>query len=457
MDKSLANPDAFQQGNSLEAIYALNIGDFVLEHFISDDLRQKIHDRLGQEPDKLKRQLAELIDIYSVDKTLGILGGLSAPDLGPAGPTYDAIAATLCDMFQADACHLFQKGTIGMTSAEASSQKLCLLGTSLVPKPADLQAVQIPTEGQDVLLDAYLAQTVVQRAPHGKDRLNWHPISALQQEKTQSFLAAPLMDGRRRLGVLVFDSYTSREFSPELVALADITAKTFVTASRLHHLLGLAAGELTAAKTSQDELVNLRAQITESIADLGVYQQEFVENLAHAIDARQDFTRGHSKRVANIARTLTDAMGLNEKTVDLVYYAGLLGTLGKINISEAVLSKKGQLDQDERAAFLNHPNVSVAFLQRINFLSEVLPYLQAYQERWDGSGGPDSLKGKSIPLGSRILAVSDAYAAMVHERPYREAPLSHADAVTLLQKEAGIKWDPFVVDSLAKMSPDSLL
>ena len=83
----------------------------------------------------------------------------------------------------------------------------------------------------------------------------------------------------------------------------------------------------------------------------------------------------------------------------------------------------------------------------INFLSEVIPYIHYHKERWDGKGEPEGLSGQSIPFGSRIIAVADAYTAMTSDRSYRDAMLSY-EAIETIKSEAGIKWDPDVVNAL---------
>src|SRR5690606_21565821 len=140
-------------------------------------------------------------------------------------------------------------------------------------------------------------------------------------------------------------------------------------------------------RLDENALLSMRAQITESIADLGVHQQNFVETLSLAIDARQNFTRGHSKMVGQLAQAIAEQLALNEKTVDLVYLAGLMGSLGKVHIPKELISKKDALSPAEWESLRDHPNVGVNLLVKINFLSEVIPYVHSQNERWDGSGG----------------------------------------------------------------------
>lgn len=173
----------------------------------------------------------------------------------------------------------------------------------------------------------------------------------------------------------------------------------------------------------------------------------FVEALAKAVDAKCKFTQTHSQQVAELSKEICEYLKLNEKTTDLIYYAGLLQNIGKITLPEEIFSNKGKLSNEEWNKLQNHPNVGVSLLMKINFLSEVVPYVNYHRERWNGKGEPEGLSGLSIPLGSRIIAVADAYQAIVSKRAYRDA-ISNEEAMGILKKEAGIKWDPVIVDAL---------
>lgn len=433
-------------GDPMEAIYALNIGDFVAESFISDELLTKISHRLADDPQKLKAQLEELIHIYSIDNTLGVLG----LDAQAGFLIYDSIASTLAEMFEVDACHVFQVAT-----KDTSEQSLSLTGTSLPLDSSQRWEISVQTKSLNFLCDVYRSHEAAIYADVAKIP-NWRPLEGLQQQKTVSLIAAPLREGHRAMGILLFECQKKTDFPQELQHLAAVTAQVFVTSMRLQQLVAQAQEKITEAPLDNNALLNLRAQITESIADLGIHQQEFVEALAAAVDARHQFTQGHSKMVGELARAIAEQLDLNEKTIDLTYMAGLLGSLGKVRIPREIISKKESLRPEEWERLCNHPNMGVSLLVKINFLADVVPYVHSQNERWDGSGKPEGLKGRSIPLGSRILAVANAYYAMTQERPYRgQPPLSHSEALATLQEEAGSKWDPLVLDALAKISEDS--
>lgn len=425
----------------LEAIYALNIGDFIADSFISDDLLDKIHHSVGSDPDKLIRQLEELIQIYSVDRTLNILGF----EAGKGFVLYDSIAATLCELFHADACHVFQ-----VAKTETGDHSLSLTGTSLPISQSDRWNLHIPTTSKSTLVRAFKSDHTLSIAD-AQGQVDWEPIAQLGQTKTKSCIATPIHESSKQLGVLAIEYYNTTTLTPELTALADATARFFVTALRLQQLLGEAEGHIQHRQASLSDLQNLRAQITQSIADLGIHQQEFAEALAAAADARNEFTKGHSKQVAQIAAAIAQALSLNEKTADLIYYAGLLGNIGRIRVPQEILDKKETLSQDEWESLRNHLNVGVGLLVQINFLSEVVPYVRYQKAHWDGTNSPDGLSGRSIPLGARILGLADAYYAMTNERPYRNTVLTHTEALKQLAQEAGTKWDPMLVDVLSKI------
>src|SRR5205085_10999558 len=125
-----------------------------------------------------------------------------------------------------------------------------------------------------------------------------------------------------------------------------------------------------------------------------------------------------------------------------------LHDIGKIAIPDAILDKPGPLDADELAFMRRHPAIGDRILSAAPALRPVARVVRSSHEHFDGSGYPDGLGGDKIPLGSRILAVCDAYAAMTSERPWR-APMSDQDAVARLEREAGTRFDPEVVAAFA--------
>jgi putative nucleotidyltransferase with HDIG domain len=174
----------------------------------------------------------------------------------------------------------------------------------------------------------------------------------------------------------------------------------------------------------------------------GFYQT--IRMLAHALETRDSYTRGHSERVTWYAVRIAKALGLSERDVEVLEQAGLLHDIGKIGVCDAVLLKPGALDWNERAEIERHPVIGDEILHPVAFLREALDVVLHHHERYDGTGYPSALKGRDIPLVSRVIAVADAYDAMTSTRPYRQA-MPHEAAVEELERLSGAQFDPEVV------------
>lgn len=178
-----------------------------------------------------------------------------------------------------------------------------------------------------------------------------------------------------------------------------------------------------------------------------------VSSLSAAIEAKDPLTDGHLHRVADLAVTVGAKLGLEGEDLDTLGYAALLHDIGKIGVPEAVLNKPGPLSPSERDAIEKHVEIGVRILEPVKVLAPVLPLVKYHQERWDGLTegvrypGYFGLVGERIPLGSRILAVVDAWDAMTNDRPYRRG-MPIGVAMAELRAEAGRQFDPAVVSAL---------
>ena len=144
------------------------------------------------------------------------------------------------------------------------------------------------------------------------------------------------------------------------------------------------------------------------------------------------------------------AMGLSIYSAEVVRYAAILHDIGKIGIPDHILSKSNSLTEQEWNQIKKHSTIGAEIIKQINSLSDASKIVYHHHERYDGEGYPDGLKGESIPLGSRIIAVIDAYDAMTSRRPYREA-LSKEEAIMELKKHAGTQFDRKVVEAFLKV------
>jgi diguanylate cyclase (GGDEF)-like protein len=172
-----------------------------------------------------------------------------------------------------------------------------------------------------------------------------------------------------------------------------------------------------------------------------------VQALAAAIEERDNYTHEHSEEVVHLSRGVAMLLGLQTEQVERIAHAALLHDVGKLAVPNEILHKPGPLTPAEWELMADHPVAGERILLRIPDLTAIAPVVRHEHEHWDGSGYPDGLKGRLIPIGSRIILACDAYHAMMTERPYRAA-MSPAEAADELRRGAGTQFDPDVIDAL---------
>ena len=195
-------------------------------------------------------------------------------------------------------------------------------------------------------------------------------------------------------------------------------------------------------RTTLGRLDDANAHLTE----LNRLYLSTIETLAMAIDAKDQITHGHIRRVQRLAVGLARSVGVNDETqIKAIEAAALLHDMGKLAIPEYILNKPGRLTPNEFDVMKQHANIGADILGSIHFPYPVVPIVRHHHEAWDGNGYPDKLRGVSIPLGARILSVVDCFDALTSDRPYRPR-LSAEDAVAILVQRRGTMYDPLIVD-----------
>ncbi|MEW6555913.1 MAG: HD domain-containing phosphohydrolase [Elusimicrobiota bacterium] len=176
---------------------------------------------------------------------------------------------------------------------------------------------------------------------------------------------------------------------------------------------------------------------------------EVLSALAEAIEAKDHSTRGHSQRMVKHVDYLGKRFGLSKHELKDLEVASVLHDVGKIGIDKSVFLKPAKLTPEEYEIIKKHSTIGANIIGRVSFMKGAAEYVKYHHERWDGNGYPDKLKGETIPLGARILAVVDSFDAMMSERPYKK-PMTLEEAFIELKKNAGTQFDPKVVEEFLK-------
>jgi HD-GYP domain-containing protein (c-di-GMP phosphodiesterase class II) len=187
-------------------------------------------------------------------------------------------------------------------------------------------------------------------------------------------------------------------------------------------------------------------QLSRTTVELTKVTEELLDLMVAAIEARDPYTSGHSKRVARASRIIASAMQLKPEQVERVEISALLHDVGKIDEQFArILAKEGRLTPEEWEIMKRHPVRSAQLVSMLSSLKDIVPSVRHHHENWDGTGYPDGIAGESIPLGSRIIMFADTLDAITTDRPYRKA-LDPEEARREFVKFRGKQFDPSVCD-----------
>ncbi len=206
---------------------------------------------------------------------------------------------------------------------------------------------------------------------------------------------------------------------------------------------------LLAKRTGKDRVAVANADVERELALLQAAHGSpaAVQALAAAIEERDSYTHEHSQEVVHLARGVAMLLGLQADRGERIAHAALLHDVGKLAVPHEILHKPGPLSREEWEVMAEHPVAGERILLRIPDLAAIAPVVRHEHEHFDGSGYPDGLEGRLIPIGSRIILACDAYQAMIADRPYRAA-LSPDDAAAELRRGAGVQFDPDVIEAL---------
>lgn len=268
-------------------------------------------------------------------------------------------------------------------------------------------------------------RTIVEAADLGaeSERLNWSALA--EAEGFMGYYAAPLIAKGRVIGVL--------ETFHRSVEPRDAEWKEFLLT-----LAGQAAIAIDNAALFKD--------LQTSNESLREAYERTIEGWAHALALRDMETIEHSRRVTEMTVTLAQALGVSDEQLEHVRRGALLHDIGKMGVPDHILGKAGPLDDEEWEIMRRHPVYAREMLTAIDFLYPALPIPLYHHEKWDGTGYPEGLQGRHIPLEARIFAIIDVWDALTSNRPYRDA-WPEDKVAEHLREQAGKHFDPAIVDA----------
>ena len=183
---------------------------------------------------------------------------------------------------------------------------------------------------------------------------------------------------------------------------------------------------------------------------------QMMQTLSTTIEAKDEYTRGHSYRVAEYAALIASELGWSPEEIQVLKHSALLHDIGKIGIPDSILNKPSRLTDDEYSLIKKHPVIGAEILKDVTLLPHVLEVTRGHHERYDGNGYPDGLAGKEIPVHARIVAMADSYDAMSSRRIYRSA-LSRDVIYEEIRKNRGLQFDPEITDIFLKLMDENRL
>lgn len=219
---------------------------------------------------------------------------------------------------------------------------------------------------------------------------------------------------------------------------------------------GLAIAARLAGSDVADSVAN--AMLVTGSSHRDIWDQRLfnstIQALVGALEMKDSYIQGHAKRVTEFSLCIGSKLNLTESEMRDLYLGSILHDIGKIGTEEDVLNKPDSLNRREETLVREHPIKGTLFIVGIDNLSHIVPVILHHHEHWDGTGYPGRLKGEHIPLHARIVAVADAYDAMISNRSYREG-MNKDVAVHELVKKKGTQFDPFIVDVFIECLNDS--
>jgi len=322
---------------------------------------------------------------------------------------------------------------------------LPLLSGTLLEHPSDLTIVRGLREGTECFefrrpiffADQYVGDVVI-----GISTLEL--VASKASAHRQILLVAAVATTLALFGVMLLSSIMTRPIERLTKGVSRLQKGEHVDdiPTKSHDELGMLTRNFNQmARMIQQQKESLQGYA----AELELSYNDMVRILAAALDARDNYTYGHSARVARLALGLAEKLNLGREAMQELELACLLHDIGKIHVPDAILNKKDKLDHSEHQQIIKHPLLGSQILELAPSLHKYIPVVKHHHERYDGAGYPDRLSGDAIPLHAQIVALADTYDAMTTSRPYRKG-LSRGEAVDEIRFCSGSQFNPRLVE-----------
>jgi len=182
---------------------------------------------------------------------------------------------------------------------------------------------------------------------------------------------------------------------------------------------------------------------------------ETIMAFSEALEARDEYTAGHSRRVMEYSKNIGQRIKLDKQEIEDLKKSALLHDIGKIGIPDTILRKQTKLTDEEYAVIKSHSETGAGILKYIKSFTHLVPAVYHHHERFDGEGYPNGIKGTAIPLHARIIAIADTFDAMTSSRSYRKKALSFRVALSELERNKGLQFDPDITDVFLEILQES--
>jgi HD-GYP domain-containing protein (c-di-GMP phosphodiesterase class II) len=245
------------------------------------------------------------------------------------------------------------------------------------------------------------------------------------------------------------DDYS--ELVYDMPFLADMVFAPLEVRGEAYGLIGVMGGKRSFTRVEIEIFCALGSQSAVAMENANLYGRlknaflHTAESLAEAVNSRDPYTGGHTRRVAEYSLLIAEGLGLSDEEKEMLKFSSILHDIGKIGIDDAILRKGGVLTEEEALKMREHPAIGARILGMVEEMKDVIPGVFLHHEWFDGSGYPKGLKGEEIPLQARIIAIADAYDALTTDRPYRKA-LDKNSAFEEVAGGSGAQFDSSLVE-----------